>query len=138
MTDTATPLGSLPLDVQAQAASAALNATDNSVTRLEESTPSTSTITVVFWVLKVIGLVGGGYLVSHGIDVKAWTDSNLMLIAGVVVAVGTGVWSFISSQIIRPWREHQIALASASASAAATAAAGKPVQVPVQPPPAKV
>lgn len=129
-------LRSLPLDVQRAATNAALSATDKSVSRIEASTPQMSLVTYAPLIGKVITLLAGGYLLKLGIDTSAWTGDQWVLVLGGVVSLGGAAWAWISGQIAA-WREHQIALASAAASASATQAAGQPVEVPVQPPPAK-
>lgn len=137
MTDLSTPLDALPLAVQAQASQAALRATDISVSQIVASTPNMSLVTYAPLVGKIITLLLGGYLLHWGIDVKAWTGNDWVLVLGAAVSVFGGVAAWWGRRQAAH-REHQIALASAAASASATQAAGKPVEVPVQPPPAKV
>lgn len=129
-------LRSLPADVQRAAANAALSATDKSVSRIEASTPSTPWIAYAPVIAILVTTFFGGFLTRMGIDVSKWTGDQWVLVIGAVVTAGGGILAFINRQVAS-WREHQIALASAAASASATQAAGQPVEVPVQPPPAK-
>lgn len=133
MPDITDILGALPREVQIQAATAALDATDKSVSRVEPSTPDVPLVTYAPLIGKMVVLVAGGWLLKQGVDVKAWTGDQWVLVVGAAVTVGGAAWSWAGRQIAA-WREHQIALASAAASAAATKAAGQPVEVPVQPP----
>lgn len=137
MPDPMTPLRDLPLDVQREAANAALSATDTSVSRIEASTPHMSLVTYAPLFGKIVTLLVGGYLIKYGIDVSAWTGQDWVLVLGCVVSAGGAISAWWGRRVAAK-REHQIALASAAASAAATQAANKPVEVPVQPPPAKV
>lgn len=127
----------LPPGVLQKAIDAAIDATARNVKRIEASTPGLSTLTLATWVGRVSVLVFGGYLLRWGIDISKWTGEDWVAILGVLTIVGGGGWSLLQQQI-RARREHQIALASAAASAKATAELGRPVEVPVQPPPAKV
>lgn len=130
-------LRTLPADVQQRAAQAALNATDPSVSRIEASTPQMSWVAYAPFIGKVVTLVAGGWLLKQGIDTSAWTGEQwVTVIGGIVTLAGVG-WAWLG-RWWTAWREHQIALASAAASASATAAAGRPVEVAIQPPPAKV
>lgn len=130
-------ISSLPIAVQAQAAQAALNATDISVKRVEASTPDIPWETYAPLIGKVATLLLGGFLIKWGIDLNAWTNEQWGLVVGSAVSLA-GIVLAWNGRRVAAKREHQIALASAAASAAATQAEGKPVEVPVQPPPAKV
>ena len=128
-----TSLSSLPSQVRNSATEAALNATDVSINKLEISTPNMSLVTYAPLLGKIVVLFFGGFLVSKGIDVNAWTGENWVLIFGVALSIGGVVWAWLG-RIWTAWREHQIAKASAAASAAATVAAGKPTEIAIQPP----
>lgn len=136
MPDLSTVLNTLPKDVQRTVANAALDATDTSVKQIVPSTPDVAWITYAPMIGKIITFVAGGFLLKWGIDVSAWTGEQWVQVIGPVVILGGLVWAWIGKQLAA-WREHQIALASAAASAAATQAQGTPVEVAVQPPPAK-
>ena len=136
MPDLTDLLRSLPPEAQRAAANAALDATDASVSRVVPSTASTPWIAYAPVIAILVTTFFGGFLTRMGIDVSAWTGDQWVLVIGAAVTLGGAVLAFINRQIAS-WREHQIALASAAASASATQSAGKPVEVPVQPPPAK-
>lgn len=136
MPDITDLLRALPIDVQRAAADAALDATDTSVKRIEASTPEMSWVSYAPFIGKVVTLVAGGWLLKQGVDTSAWTGNDWVLAIGAVVTGAGAAWAWLGRKWAA-WREHQIALASAAASASASAAAGKPVEVPVQPPPAK-
>lgn len=127
----------LPLAIQAQAAQAALSATDASVTSIQTSTPGLPLATYAPMIGKFVVIFAGGYLLKKGIDVSAWTGEQWITVIGGIVTAGGAAMTWFSNWT-RARREHQIALASAAASAAATAAVGRPVEVAVQPPPSKV
>lgn len=136
MSDLTDPLHALPRDAQIAANQAALNATDKSVSQIVPSTPATPWAAYVPVVAILVTTFFGGFLTQRGIDVSKWTGDQWGLVIGAVVTLGGGVMAVVN-RWITSWREHQIALASAAASASATAATGRPVEVPVQPPPAK-
>lgn len=123
----------LPPSVQVAAQNAALDATAASVTRVETSTPNVSLVTYAPLIGKIATIFLGGFLTRQGIDVSAWTGQDWVLIVGLAVSIGGGVWAWIGKQV-QARREHQIALASAAASAAATQATGERVEVAIQPP----
>lgn len=127
----------LPPSVQAAAQNAALDATAKSVTRVETSTPNVSLVTYAPLIGKIATIFLGGYLTRQGIDVSAWTGQDWVLIVGLATFVGGAIWAWVGKQV-QARREHQIALASAAASAKATQLEGRPVEVAIQPPPAKV
>jgi hypothetical protein len=137
MPDFSTSLKDLTPEMKTVATDAAIGATTASVTSVEQSTPNLSPVTIIYWVLRLIPLIGGGFLLRWGIDTNNWTGEQLMMFAGIISIVGGMAWSFIQKQV-QARREHQIALASAAASAAATQSANRQVEVAVQPPAATV
>lgn len=95
---------------------------------VQPSTPDPKTVVLVMGVLRVLLGAAG----SAGIVVGHYDDQTLLIVAGALVTIGAGVWSWIKNQ--RAQRlDHEGSLASAAASAAASLAAGTPTPVAVQP-----
>lgn len=120
-----TDLSSLSFPAQQEVKQIGLDATDASVTRVEQSTPNVALITYAPMIGKIITFVAGGFLLKWGIDVAAWTGDQWVQVLGPIVILGGTIWAWIGRKVAA-YREHQIALASAASG------------VPMQPPASKV